>query len=92
MDSITIERNPSPAKLDAMGVEYWPIWEKEVSTFEWTYDENEKCYILEGEAIVTPKGGEPVEIKAYDLVSFAKGMSCTWEIRSPVKKHYVINS
>ncbi|MCK4950482.1 MAG: cupin domain-containing protein [Gammaproteobacteria bacterium] len=92
MDSITIERNPSPAKLDAMGVEYWPIWEKEVSTFEWTYDTNEKCYLLEGEVTVTPKSGEPVEIKAYDLVSFPKGMSCTWEIRSPVKKHYVIDS
>ena len=69
MESITVERNPSPAKLDAMGVEYWAIWEKEVSTFEWTYDANEKCYILEGEAIVTPKGGEPVEINAQGLLA-----------------------
>ncbi|MFP3875020.1 MAG: cupin domain-containing protein, partial [Thiohalophilus sp.] len=23
-----------------------------------------------------------------DLVTFPAGMSCTWEIREPVKKHY----
>jgi uncharacterized cupin superfamily protein len=92
MEKITIEHNPSPAKLDAMGVDYWAIWEKEISTFEWNYDTNEKCYILEGKAIVTPVGGDPVEINAYDLVNFSKGLSCTWEIVVPVKKHYILES
>ena len=88
MNSITVESNPSPAKLDVMGVEDWPIWEKGVSTFEWTYDEPETCYILEGEVVVTPAGGEPVTLKRGDLVSFAQGLECTWDVRSPVKKHY----
>ena len=52
-------------KLDVMDVEGWPVWSKEVSTFEWSYDSTEICYILEGEAIVTPQEGEPVTIRAY---------------------------
>ena len=89
MNQITIEHNPSPMKLEAMYVDSWPIWSKEVSTFEWTYDSKEMAYILEGEAVVTPRGGEPVTIKARDLVNFAKGLVCTWEIRTPLRKHYL---
>jgi uncharacterized cupin superfamily protein len=88
MEPITREHNPSPAKLDVMGVEDWPIWEKGVSTFRWTYDQKETCYFLEGDVVVTPDGGEPVKLGKKDLVIFPPGMSCTWEIRSPVKKHY----
>lgn len=88
MDKILIERNPSPAKLEVMGVDDWPIWTKEVSTFPWTYDATEICYIEEGEAVVTPTGGAPETIREGDLVHFPKGMSCTWDIRVPVRKHY----
>jgi len=88
MDPITCEHNPSPAKLDVLGVEDWPIWEKDVSTFRWTYDQKETCYFLEGEAIVTPDGGDPVKLGKKDLVIFPPGMTCIWEIRSPVRKHY----
>ncbi|MFO8024724.1 cupin domain-containing protein [Thiohalophilus sp.] len=85
---ILVERNPSPAKLDVIGVYDWPIWEKEVSTFPWQYDRQETCYLLEGDVIVTPDDGEPVQIQRGDLVTFPAGMSCTWEIRKPVTKHY----
>ena len=89
MDQILIEHNPSEAKLDVMGIYGWPVWSKEVSTFPWSYDRQESCYILEGKVIVTPDGGEPVEIVEGDMVTFPKGMSCTWEIRKDVKKHFV---
>lgn len=89
MDPITIEHNVSPAKLDAMSVDSWPIWTKEVSKFDWTYDQTETCYILEGEVIVTPEGGDPVTIKEGDLVSFAAGLSCVWDIKSAIRKHYM---
>ena len=88
MDPILVEHNPSPMKLDVIGVYDWPIWNKEPSTFPWTYDQKETCYLLEGEAVVTPDGGEPVTIIEGDLVMFPAGMSCTWEIRRPVSKHY----
>ncbi|WP_337288640.1 cupin domain-containing protein [Candidatus Methylomirabilis sp.] len=85
---IRVERNPSPERLTALRVEDWPIWSKEVSTFPWSYDSTETCYILEGEVIVTPEGGESVQISKGDLVTFPVGMACTWDIRHPVKKHY----
>lgn len=91
MEVITIEHNPSPMKLDAMYVDSWPIWSKEVSTFDWTYDTKEMAYILEGEAVITPVGGAPVTIKARDLVNFPKGMSCTWEVTKPIRKHYLLD-
>jgi len=88
MDQILFEHNPAPGKLDVMGVYDWPIWEKEVSTLPWTYDAQETCYILAGKVIVTPDGGEPVDLGEGDLVTFPKGMSCTWAIKEPIRKHY----
>ena len=88
MDKILVEHNPSSAKLDVMGVYDWPIWSKEESVFPWSYDQTETCYLLEGEVVVTPDSGEAVEIQAGDLVIFPQGMSCQWEIKKAVKKHY----
>lgn len=90
MSEITIEHNVTPVKLDAMNVDCWPVWTKEVSTFEWTYDSDEVCYILEGEAIVTPSGGVAVTIQRGDLVQFPAGMSCTWQITADIEKHYLL--
>ncbi|MGF1459300.1 MAG: cupin domain-containing protein [Leptolyngbyaceae cyanobacterium] len=86
---ITIESNPSRDRLAALGVYDWPIWTKAVSTFPWTYDDAETCYLLAGEVIVTPEERTPIKIGAGDLVRFPAGMSCTWEIRSAVEKHYI---
>ena len=66
----------------------WPIWEKEVSRFDWYYDAAEECYLLEGRVIVEPEGGEPVEFGKGDFVRFPKGLACVWDIKEPVKKHY----
>ncbi|MFA4981798.1 MAG: cupin domain-containing protein [Candidatus Omnitrophota bacterium] len=74
--------------LNKMGVFSWPIWEKEVSRFDWTYDSVEKCYILEGKVTVTPKGGKPVSFGKGDFVTFPSGMKCVWDIKEAVKKHY----
>lgn len=88
MDQILYERHASPAKLEILGVYDWPIWEKEVSSFDWVYEQRETCYFLAGEAVVTPEGGAPVTLKKGDLVTFPAGMRCRWEIRVPVRKHY----
>lgn len=90
MSEITIEHHVTPVKLEAMNVDCWPVWAKEISTFEWTYDADEMCYILEGEAIVTPTDGEPVTIQRGDLVQFPAGMSCTWQITEDIEKHYLL--
>jgi uncharacterized protein len=85
---IHIESNPSRERLESLGVSSWPIWEKGISLFSWTYDESETCYLLEGAARVTPAEGEPVEIRAGDLAVFPSGLRCHWRILSPVRKHY----
>lgn len=74
--------------LKLRAVESWPTWECEASTFPWTYEESEEAYITEGECVVTPSSGEPVTIKKGDFVTFPKGMSCVWDVKEPMKKHY----
>ncbi|HSW39179.1 MAG TPA: cupin domain-containing protein [Acidobacteriota bacterium] len=88
MESIRVDKSPSKENLEELGVAEWDIWTKEASTFSWRYDVKETCYILEGEVIVTPEGGNPVAIGKGDLVVFPAGMSCVWEVRSPIRKHY----
>lgn len=88
MDEIIVVNNPSADQLEALGIYNWPIWTKEASVFPWTYDSSETCLFLEGDVIVTPDGGEPVHMGKGDMVSFPEGMSCTWEIRQAVRKHY----
>jgi uncharacterized cupin superfamily protein len=88
MHEITITKRPPESVLEEQGVRSWPIWSKEIAVFPWHYDEPETCYLLEGRVIVTPNQGTPVEIEAGDLVTFPAGLSCQWEVRSPVRKHY----
>lgn len=86
--NIDIEHQPDKAQLESLGVFNWPIWEKEASTFPWTYYEEEICYILQGKAVVTPEGGPSVEIGAGDLVTFGADLRCMWHIVEPIRKHY----
>jgi len=88
MSQIKVERNPDVSRLKALGVSSWPTWSKEVSKFPWTYSEQEVAYILEGEVTVTPKDGESVSLGPGDLVTFSAGLSCTWEVKKPLRKHY----
>lgn len=44
--------------------------------------------LLAGKVRVTPENGDAVEFGAGDMVSFPEGMSCTWEIKEAVRKHY----
>jgi uncharacterized cupin superfamily protein len=83
-------KRPSREELKAQGVSDWPIWEKEVSRFDWHYDNDETCYLLEGEVEVTTPDGRAVRFGAGDLVRFPKGLSCTWDISKAVKKHFLI--
>ncbi|HZV98908.1 MAG TPA: cupin domain-containing protein [Methylophilaceae bacterium] len=88
MSAITVEHAPDDIRLRELGVTRWPTWSKEVSSFPWTYGEREIAYVLEGEVVVTPDGGQPVAFGAGDLVTFPAGMSCTWDVRKPLRKHY----
>ena len=88
MATITVKRAISSEDQERMGLHSWPIWEKEESEFPWTYDAQETCYIISGHVIVTPDGGDPVEIQAGDLATFPQGMSCRWDIKEKIRKHF----
>jgi uncharacterized cupin superfamily protein len=75
-------------ELKKRGVFSWPIWEKETSRFDWSYDSVEQCYFLAGNVTVQAKGGASVNIGKGDFVTFPKGLSCTWDVKEPVRKHY----
>ena len=83
-------KQPVKEELQDQGVFEWPIWEKEVSRFDWHYDSEETCYLLEGQVEVTSPGGQAVTFGAGDMVRFPAGLSCTWDISVPVKKHFHI--
>jgi uncharacterized protein len=86
MKAITIKHLTLP-ELEYAGIFHWPIWEKEPSRFDWYYDQEEHCYILQGHVIVETSEGS-FEIKAGDYVIFAKGLKCVWEVKEEVRKHY----
>ena len=81
-------KKPSENELAHHGVYDWPIWEKEISQFDWHYDTEETCYLLEGQVEVSTPDEKKVQFGAGDMVHFPAGLSCTWDITSPVKKHY----
>lgn len=84
--AVNVEK-PTPEQLDLLKKQNWAIWSKEVSTFDWYYDEKEVCYFLDGDVTVkTPEGD--VSFGKGDWVTFPKGLSCTWVIRKAVKKYY----
>lgn len=89
--NIVVEHAPAQSKLENLNVAKWPTWQKEVSTFEWTFFEQEIAYILEGECVITPVGGAPVNFGKGDLVTFPAGLKANWQVLKPLHKHYKLD-
>ncbi len=87
VSGIIVEKNPTPKRLEELKAKTWDIWEKEPSTFDYFYDEQEVCYFLAGDVTVRTAEGE-VHIQKGDLVTFPKGLRCTWQVKGAVRKHY----
>ena len=86
MSKVIIEKL-SKEELENRGVFSWPTWSKEVSKFNWIYDGEEQCYIIDGEFDVETDEGV-FHAKPGDFVIFKEGLKCVWDIKKPVKKHY----
>ena len=78
-------RKPTDAEKAAMAK--WPVWSCGVSQFDWHYDSEEHCLILEGEVTVEHADGS-VSFGTGDYVVFPKGLDCVWKVRKAVRKHY----
>ena len=86
--SISVTSPCPESKIKELGIKNWSIWTCEVSSFDWTYDDNETCLLLEVEVIVTPYGGESVRFGSGDLIVFPVGMKSRWYVRKAVCKYY----
>ena len=75
-------------QIEKRGIKSWPIWEKEISRFDWYYDSMEECLLLEGKVVVETEDCKKVEFGKGDFVTFPKGFSCIWDIKESVRKHY----
>jgi uncharacterized cupin superfamily protein len=73
--------------VHSRGIDEWGIWEKEPSEFDWYYNKEEHCYIIEGSAHIEAPYGQ-VEIQKGDYVVFPVGLKCRWKISERIKKHY----
>ena len=78
---------PTQQEVSKMDFSNWGTWECPASTFPWSYDSKETCYILDGHVIIETQN-QKVEFKKGDLVTFPKGLSCKWTVLKPVKKYY----
>jgi len=87
-----LEKDPQAKGKDIFTSEnkfFVGIWEANISKFNYTYEEDEVCYILKGKAIVKKKNRK-IELNPGDLVFFEKGESVVWQILSKLRKIYFI--
>lgn len=80
-----IVRKPTDKEIETL--EQCPVWECKPSTFNWYCDSTEENLIIEGEVTVE-YDGKSISFTAGDYVIFPKGLSCIWDIKQTVKRHY----
>jgi hypothetical protein len=79
----------SLSEAQEKGITKWPVWEKEVSEFDWHYDNEEHFYLVEGEVIVSCQN-EKYHLNPGDYVVMRKGIDTHWKVIKPVYKHYIM--
>ena len=78
---------PSDTEIEQKEILSWPLWACEVSEFDWEYDQQESCLLLEG-AVEVKSDFETVKFGGGDFVVFPKGLKCKWKVIKHVRKHY----
>jgi len=83
-----IVEKPSDQQIETCKT--WPIWDGQVSTFDWDYTQTETCLIIEGKVTVTdrPAGDDSITFGPGDMVTFPVGLACIWNIHEKVRKYY----
>ena len=86
MAKVIIEKL-TEGEITKRNIRSWSIWTKEISRFDWFYESEEECLILEGEFTVETNEGV-YSVKAGDFVTFKQGLQCVWNVTKPIRKHY----
>ena len=87
MEKVTVEKATAD-KMKELGVVHWSAWQHGAGKFEWEYKSTEHFYVLEGKVKVETEDGQVVEFGKGDLVTFPKGIKCTWQVIEPIRKVY----
>jgi uncharacterized cupin superfamily protein len=66
-------------------------WECTPGVWDVDYQDWEYCHFLQGRCVLTPQGGEPIELKAGDVFIIEPGFKGTWEVLETVRKYYVFS-
>ena len=66
------------------------VWECSPGRYRRQILSAESMHILSGEAMFTPDGGAPVRLVAGDVVFFPSNTLGEWDIRSTLRKMYVV--
>ena len=85
---IVIEHAVDDVRVRALGVRRWPIYASAPDAFEHVFGDRETCYVIEGEAHVTPAGGETFVFRQGDLATFPRGTRVYWDMPVRFRKHY----
>jgi len=64
------------------------VWSSDAGKWNIQYSEDEFCYIIEGEAIITDAQGHSETVVQGDAFVLPAGFSGTWETVGSVKKFY----
>lgn len=65
-------------------------WQATVGSYHATFSQYEFVHMIKGRIIITPDGGEPVEVGPGDAYVVEANFKGTWEILEPVVKHFVV--
>ncbi len=76
--------------LEGSGDNRSGLWEVSVGRFSRHLANAEVMHILAGECTFTPTGGEARAIKAGDTLFFPANTTGVWDIKTPLRKVYVV--
>ena len=68
------------------------VWECTAGTFAWDYSWDEFVMVLEGEAVITPVGGNPFTLAAGDFGYFPSGLKVEWYVPKYIRKTFVLRT
>ena len=64
-------------------------WISTPGTWAIDYNDWEYCHILEGRCVITPDGGDSIELKANDVFIIEPGLKGTWKVCETIRKYYI---
>ena len=90
-EGVSIPTRDHRAWINSDGSIETGIWECDAGTFRSRFaDYGEMIYIVQGEMVCTPDGGDSFTLAEGDSCTFPRGWSGTWDVKRPIRKLYTV--